>query len=387
MHATPWVSQDRGCRISTPCWASVTCGAAARQMAIAQFDQAEDAADARGWDEPYLRWWRAEHVEALLEVGRIDEASALVDAWETMAEPLGRGRVLAHALRCRGLIAASRGALSSAVELLERAAMQHAEVGDPFGRARALLALGAVRRRVRQKRTARAALDGALAEFVALGATSWAATARAELARIGGRERISGLSPSEQRIALCVAEGLTNREIASALFLGERTVAGHLTRIYSKLGVRSRTELALRLHPSVAGIECKTRQNRDVLTFPHVLWPAIVSGMPKYLVETFLARGAAGERQARERRASSAAEALTREGTRVGFGGSIHVPDGRDLLLRIRGAVRPRGRARRPDGRPRAAPRCGGALLDRHRTLISRCSSAGRDRSGSEDSS
>ena len=219
--------------------------------ALGQFDQAEDAADVRGWDEPWLRWWRPEQVEALLGVGRTDEASALVDAWETMAEPLGRGRVLAHALRCRGLIAASRGALSSAVELLERAAMQHAEVGDPFGRARALLALGAVRRRVRQKRTARAALDGALAEFVALGATSWATTARAELARIGGRERISGLSPSEQRIALCVAEGLTNREIASSLFLGERTVAGHLTRIYSKLGVRSRTELALRLHPSV----------------------------------------------------------------------------------------------------------------------------------------
>ena len=49
--------------------------------------------------------------------------------------------------------------------------------------------------------------------------------------------------------------------------------------------------------------------------------------MPSYLVETFLARGAAGERQARERRAGSAAEALTREGTRVRFGGSIHVPE------------------------------------------------------------
>jgi hypothetical protein len=49
--------------------------------------------------------------------------------------------------------------------------------------------------------------------------------------------------------------------------------------------------------------------------------------MPSYLVETFLARGAAGERQARERRASSAAETLTREGTRVRFGGSIHVPE------------------------------------------------------------
>ena len=49
--------------------------------------------------------------------------------------------------------------------------------------------------------------------------------------------------------------------------------------------------------------------------------------MPSYLVETFLARGAADERIRRERRASEAAEALTREGTRVRFGGSIHVPD------------------------------------------------------------
>ena len=49
--------------------------------------------------------------------------------------------------------------------------------------------------------------------------------------------------------------------------------------------------------------------------------------MPKYLVETFLARGAAGERQARERRACSAAEAMTREGTSVCFEGSIHVPE------------------------------------------------------------
>ena len=49
--------------------------------------------------------------------------------------------------------------------------------------------------------------------------------------------------------------------------------------------------------------------------------------MPSYLVETFLPRGAAGEREARERRARSAAEAMAREGTRVGFEGSIHVPE------------------------------------------------------------
>jgi DNA-binding CsgD family transcriptional regulator len=155
--------------------------------------------------------------------------------------------VLAHAVRCRGLIAAARGDLSTALGLLEEAADRHEAAGDPFGRARALLALGVVRRRARQKRSARATLEAALAGFEALGAASWAATARGELARIGGHERIEGLSPSEVRVAELVAGGRTNREIASALFLGERTVAGHLTHIYAKLGIRSRTDLARQL--------------------------------------------------------------------------------------------------------------------------------------------
>jgi DNA-binding CsgD family transcriptional regulator len=217
--------------------------------ALANFIRAEQTADARGLGEPNLRWWRAEYVDGLLQLGRIDDATRLVADWETAAARLGRERVLAQALRCRGLVAAARGDLSTAAELLEEAVDRHEAVGDPFGRGRALLALGVVRRRTRQKRTARVALEAALAGFEALGAASWAATARAELGRIGGRERIEGLSPSEIRVAELVAQGRTNREIASALFLGERTVAGHLTRIYAKLGVRSRTELARQLPP------------------------------------------------------------------------------------------------------------------------------------------
>jgi DNA-binding CsgD family transcriptional regulator len=212
--------------------------------ALAYLAQAEQTADNRGWDEPFLRWWRAEYVEALLQLGRVDDATRLVADWEAAAERLGRERVLAQAVRCRGLIAAAHGDLPAALDLLEEAADRHEAVGDPFGRARALLALGVVRRRARQKRTARAALEDALAGFEALGAASWAATVRRELGRIGGRTRIVGLSASELSVAALVAEGRTNREIASALFLGESTVASHLTHIYSKLGIRSRTELA-----------------------------------------------------------------------------------------------------------------------------------------------
>jgi DNA-binding CsgD family transcriptional regulator/tetratricopeptide (TPR) repeat protein len=212
--------------------------------ALANFIRAEQAADARGSDEPSMREWRGDYVEALLQLGRVGEAARLTADWETAAKPLRRERVLAQAARFRGLIAAARGELSTAINLLEEAAHRHEAVGDPFGRARALLALGVMRRRGRQKRSARAAMEAALVGFEALGAASWAATARAELARIGGRQRMEGLSPSELRVASLVAEGRTNREVAAALFLGERTVGGHLTRIYAKLGIRSRTELA-----------------------------------------------------------------------------------------------------------------------------------------------
>jgi DNA-binding NarL/FixJ family response regulator len=124
----------------------------------------------------------------------------------------------------------------------------HEAVDDPFGRARALLALGAVRRRARQKRLAREAIEAALAEFETLGAEGWAKKARAELGRIGGRSRAGGLTPGERRVAELVAKGSTNREVAAALFLSERTVEAHLSHVYAKLGVRSRTELARELH-------------------------------------------------------------------------------------------------------------------------------------------
>ena len=83
--------------------------------------------------------------------------------------------------------------------------------------------------------------------FEALGAAGWAEKARAELGRIGGRTRAEGLTAAEQRVAALVAEGRTNREVAAALFLAERTVASHLSHVYAKLGVRSRTELARKL--------------------------------------------------------------------------------------------------------------------------------------------
>ena len=191
----------------------------------------------------------ADHVETLLELDRADDAVVLLDGWEEDAVRVGRAWVLAHVARCRGLIAAAAGDVDQACRTCAAVA-KHDAVEDSFGGARALLALGVVRRRARQKRPAREAIESALARFEALGAVGWADRARAELGQIGGRLRAEGLTAAEQRVAGLVADGQTNREVAAALFLAERTVASHLTRVYAKLGVRSRTELARKLQTS-----------------------------------------------------------------------------------------------------------------------------------------
>jgi DNA-binding CsgD family transcriptional regulator len=207
-------------------------------------EEAERLAAALSWGEPSIRWWTADYAELLLELGRLDDATRLVDAWEADAARVAREWVLAAVTRSRGLISAADGDVERATVFLQQAVAQHEAVGDPYGRARALLALGIVHRRARKKRAARDAIVAALDGFERLGALTWIEKARSELGSIGGRTREEGLTAAERRVAILVAEGRTNREVATALFLGERTVASHLTHIYAKLGVRSRTELA-----------------------------------------------------------------------------------------------------------------------------------------------
>lgn len=209
--------------------------------------RADAQAKALGWQEPQRRSWTTDYVEALLALGHADEAARVVDRWQAEAVRLGRRWVLAQVLVCRGLIAAAAGDVDAAAGLLDDAVAQLEQFGDGFGRARALLAHGVVLRRARRKRPAREAIEAALEVFEQLGAATWAARARGELGSIGGRARERGLTAAERRVAALVVEGRTNAEVAAALFLTERTVAGHLTHIYAKLGVRSRTELARQL--------------------------------------------------------------------------------------------------------------------------------------------
>ena len=217
-------------------------------LAVGHFDRAEALRRARqGLLEPNMRFYYGDYVEALLELGRIDDAAGVLEPWARDAEGLARGWALAHATRCRGLVAAARGDMAGALQLLEEA-LAKSSAGGPFATARAALALGIVRRRARQKRKARAALEQAIRHFDALGAPRWSKRAASELARVGGRAPAGReLTPAERRVAELVVEGKTNREVARMLYLAERTVEGHLSHIYAKLGVRSRTELSRRL--------------------------------------------------------------------------------------------------------------------------------------------
>ena len=186
-----------------------------------------------------------DEIEALIGLERLHEAEALLDRLEGRARRLDRASSLASSARCRGLLAAARGDLDGALASLERALAQHERVSIPFDRARTLLVLGMTRRRAKRKLAARESLQGALAIFEELGARLWAERAQAELARIGGRgPTTGGLTRSEQRIAELVAEGRSNKEVAAALFVTPKTVSTKLSRIYAKLGVHSRTELA-----------------------------------------------------------------------------------------------------------------------------------------------
>lgn len=203
---------------------------------------------AAGVGEPGDMRFVTDEIEALTGIGRLADAEAMLDWFEGLARRSERVGALAACGRCRGLLHAASREFEAAVAALETSRSRYAAVTEPFGLARTLLALGAVERRRLHKREAREALESAHEAFETLGARLWAQAASAELGRIGGRASSrDALTPSERRVATLVAEGRTNREVAAALVLTERTIESHLSSIYAKLGVRSRAELAHRL--------------------------------------------------------------------------------------------------------------------------------------------
>jgi DNA-binding CsgD family transcriptional regulator len=207
-----------------------------------------DEFESGGVAEPGHMRFAFDLVEALISSGEFGEAEARLARLEFGARRLDRASGLATAARCRGLLSASTGDLTAAEKWFEAALREHDRRPMPMERGRTLLAFGTTQRRAKQKRAARETLGAALTTFDDLGATTWATRTRAELGRIGGRTSAgTRLTSGEERVARLVAAGQSNKEVARALFVTERTVEANLSKIYAKLGVRSRTQLARRL--------------------------------------------------------------------------------------------------------------------------------------------
>jgi len=242
-------TRDRNEGPGRPLWAHamglVALARAEPETAAATLGPAIAGMRATGIDEPGLYPWLPTYLDALLLLDRLDEAAEWIDWLETHARRLERRWGLAIAAHYRGALAAAGGELDVAAGLLAHALELHEGLGRPFDRACTLLTYGQVLRRARRKAAARAALQAAQSEFEALGAQGWVHRAGGELQRIGGRARgANQLTPTESRIAELVSAGRSNKEVAAGLFVTVRTVETTLTRIYAKLGVRSRSELA-----------------------------------------------------------------------------------------------------------------------------------------------
>jgi DNA-binding CsgD family transcriptional regulator len=214
------------------------------EPALVHLENVANLVRSLGGAEPNVVQWQADLVETLLRTGRTVEGEAALQQLERQGEHTGGSWAQAAAARCRGLQARADFETHFA-----RALELHQRRPSPFEIARTQLSFGEVLRRNRRRVEARHHIYEALHAFERLGAEPWAARARAELSATGekGRQRNLAssrrLTPQELQIALAVAGGATNREAAAGLFLSPKTVEGHLSRIYDKLEVRSRTEL------------------------------------------------------------------------------------------------------------------------------------------------
>ena len=189
----------------------------------------------------------ADLIEAYSRAGALDKARKLLPEFLVQVPGDANPLPAARAARCQGIVAAEDydAHFQKAIDLQERS--EHA-----FQHARSLLCYGERLRRTQRRREARIQLRASIEIFDLLDARPWADRARAELHASGetighGGSSDERLTPQELQIALLVTQGRTNAEIGRAIFLSTRTVEFHLSRVYRKLGISSRTELAGRL--------------------------------------------------------------------------------------------------------------------------------------------
>jgi DNA-binding CsgD family transcriptional regulator len=196
--------------------------------------------------QPAVVPWAPDLIEAYARAGRRDDAHVLIDAFEGSASKTGSRWAQAAVARTRALLAPDAEVRAG----FEAALALHEGLPMPFERARTLLCFGERLRRARQRADAREPLKEALETFERLGARGWAERTRTELRATGEQQArraetaAEQLTPHELQIAVLVAQGMTNREAAAALFLSPKTIEYHLGQIYRKLDVRGRAQLA-----------------------------------------------------------------------------------------------------------------------------------------------
>ncbi|MFF8837282.1 AAA family ATPase [Streptomyces sp. NPDC015130] len=211
--------------------------------------------------DPSMLRWHEELAEALLANDAGEEALAVLAEVRPVAERLGRDTVLLGCDRVHALCLAAEGRTDAAAELLTGTADRFGRAGLPLERGRALIALARVERRRRRRSAAQSALHEAASVFERAGAAPWLALAGETPAGAagegpgggsGGEETLPALSTlteAELRLARLVGQGASNQEAAAKLYLSVKTVEARLTRIYQKLDVRSRAQLATALRP------------------------------------------------------------------------------------------------------------------------------------------
>lgn len=213
--------------------------------AVSSLGRWAELGEQMGLREPGYCRLHAEHAEALVATGDLERADAIVSMMRATADRLDRPGWRASAWRVGALVAAALGDRRGAVRLASDAVDLHSTTPLVFERARSLLTLGQVHRRFREKAAARDALQAALAEFQRFGADGFAERARLDLARIGLRPASStSLTETERRVARAAATGRTVRQVGDELFISPKTVEANLTRVYRKLAISGRAELA-----------------------------------------------------------------------------------------------------------------------------------------------
>lgn len=202
--------------------------------------------EAGGIREPGIFRVHGNAAEAAVGAGDLARAERIADILVDHAERTGHRWSRAVGDRVRALLCAEQGDLEAALAHADAALSVHDELEMPFERARTLLVKGTIERRARRRARARMALEEAAGAFERIGARLWAERARDELSRVGGRTRQaeSELTPTERRVVQLAAEGLSNKEIASALFVTVHTIEVHLSHAYAKLGIQSRSQLS-----------------------------------------------------------------------------------------------------------------------------------------------